>query len=78
MANTYDPIAPIAEEISDEACLLCFDEFQVNNKRLTLINPAVSGGHCLLTVIKYWKSESLASELLFVSVVSMISLLKYE
>ncbi|XP_077343276.1 AFG1-like ATPase isoform X1 [Lithobates pipiens] len=31
MANTYDPIAPIAEEISDEACLLCFDEFQVTD-----------------------------------------------
>ncbi|CAI9567794.1 unnamed protein product, partial [Staurois parvus] len=31
MANTYDPIAPIAEEISEEACLLCFDEFQVTD-----------------------------------------------
>ncbi|XP_044148028.1 AFG1-like ATPase [Bufo gargarizans] len=31
MAKTYDPIAPIAEEISDEACLLCFDEFQVTD-----------------------------------------------
>ncbi|XP_051853454.1 AFG1-like ATPase isoform X1 [Antechinus flavipes] len=29
MAKSYDPIAPIAEEISEEACLLCFDEFQV-------------------------------------------------
>ncbi|XP_065399276.1 AFG1-like ATPase isoform X3 [Macaca fascicularis] len=28
MAKSYDPIAPIAEEISEEACLLCFDEFQ--------------------------------------------------
>ncbi|XP_066463569.1 AFG1-like ATPase isoform X3 [Eleutherodactylus coqui] len=28
MAKTYDPIAPVAEEISEEACLLCFDEFQ--------------------------------------------------
>lgn len=31
MAKTYDPIAPIAEEISEEACLLCFDEFQVSS-----------------------------------------------
>lgn len=30
MAKSYDPIAPVAEEISEEACLLCFDEFQVN------------------------------------------------
>lgn len=29
MAKSYDPIAPIADEISQEACLLCFDEFQV-------------------------------------------------
>ncbi|XP_053446826.1 AFG1-like ATPase [Nycticebus coucang] len=31
MAKSYDPIAPIAEEISEEACLLCFDEFQVTD-----------------------------------------------
>ncbi|XP_063773147.1 AFG1-like ATPase isoform X2 [Pseudophryne corroboree] len=31
MAKTYDPIAPIAEELSEEACLLCFDEFQVTD-----------------------------------------------
>lgn len=29
MAKSYDPIAPVAEEISEEAGLLCFDEFQV-------------------------------------------------
>lgn len=29
MAKSYDPIAPVAEEISEEAALLCFDEFQV-------------------------------------------------
>lgn len=29
MTKSYDPIAPIAEEISQEASLLCFDEFQV-------------------------------------------------
>lgn len=29
MAKSYDPIAPVAEEISEEASLLCFDEFQV-------------------------------------------------
>ena len=29
MAKSYDPIAPVAAEISEEACLLCFDEFQV-------------------------------------------------
>ncbi|XP_048387871.1 lactation elevated protein 1 homolog B isoform X1 [Stegostoma tigrinum] len=31
MAKSYDPIAPIAAEISDESCLLCFDEFQVTD-----------------------------------------------
>ncbi|XP_060139426.1 AFG1-like ATPase isoform X1 [Globicephala melas] len=31
MAKSYDPIAPIAEEISEEASLLCFDEFQVTD-----------------------------------------------
>ncbi|KAM9666709.1 AFG1-like ATPase isoform 2-T2 [Trichechus inunguis] len=31
MAKSYDPIAPIAEEISEETCLLCFDEFQVTD-----------------------------------------------
>ncbi|XP_075058983.1 AFG1-like ATPase [Mixophyes fleayi] len=31
MSKTYDPIAPIAEELSEEACLLCFDEFQVTD-----------------------------------------------
>lgn len=36
MAKSYDPIAPVAEEISEEACLLCFDEFQVRNQRLIL------------------------------------------
>lgn len=30
MTKAYDPIAPVAEEISEEAALLCFDEFQVN------------------------------------------------
>ncbi|KAM3861076.1 lactation elevated protein 1 homolog B [Diretmus argenteus] len=28
---TYDPISPVAMEISNEACLLCFDEFQVTD-----------------------------------------------
>ncbi|XP_069743621.1 lactation elevated protein 1 homolog B isoform X2 [Narcine bancroftii] len=31
MAKSYDPIAPIASEISNETCLLCFDEFQVTD-----------------------------------------------
>ncbi|XP_043543021.1 lactation elevated protein 1 homolog B isoform X2 [Chiloscyllium plagiosum] len=31
MAKSYDPIAPIAAEISNESCLLCFDEFQVTD-----------------------------------------------
>ncbi|KAF3845575.1 hypothetical protein F7725_008738 [Dissostichus mawsoni] len=31
MSKSYDPIAPIAEEISEEAALLCFDEFQVTD-----------------------------------------------
>ncbi|XP_037541087.1 lactation elevated protein 1 homolog B [Nematolebias whitei] len=28
---TYDPISPVAMEISGEICLLCFDEFQVTD-----------------------------------------------
>ncbi|XP_075939660.1 lactation elevated protein 1 homolog B isoform X1 [Anarhichas minor] len=28
---TYDPISPVAMEISEETCLLCFDEFQVTD-----------------------------------------------
>ncbi|KAG9336225.1 hypothetical protein JZ751_002572 [Albula glossodonta] len=31
MAKSYDPIAPVAMEISQEASLLCFDEFQVTD-----------------------------------------------
>ncbi|MBN3311104.1 AFG1L ATPase, partial [Amia calva] len=31
MAKSYDPIAPVAGEISGEASLLCFDEFQVTD-----------------------------------------------
>ncbi|XP_036398054.1 AFG1 like ATPase a [Megalops cyprinoides] len=31
MAKSYDPIAPVAVEISEETCLLCFDEFQVTD-----------------------------------------------
>ncbi|XP_076834340.1 AFG1 like ATPase a [Brachyhypopomus gauderio] len=31
MAKAYDPIAPVAEEISEEVSLLCFDEFQVTD-----------------------------------------------
>ncbi|XP_030304638.1 AFG1-like ATPase isoform X2 [Calypte anna] len=31
MSKSYDPIAPVAEEISEEAALLCFDEFQVTD-----------------------------------------------
>ncbi|XP_034004883.1 AFG1 like ATPase a [Trematomus bernacchii] len=31
MSKSYDPISPIAEEISEEAALLCFDEFQVTD-----------------------------------------------
>lgn len=36
MAKSYDPIAPVAEEISKEAALLCFDEFQVRSLKLLL------------------------------------------
>uniref|UniRef100_A0A8D2J6W4 AFG1 like ATPase n=1 Tax=Varanus komodoensis TaxID=61221 RepID=A0A8D2J6W4_VARKO len=39
MAKSYDPIAPIATEISEEACLLCFDEFQ---KDIAKIKPICS------------------------------------
>uniref|UniRef100_A0A8C8M1B6 AFG1-like ATPase n=1 Tax=Oncorhynchus tshawytscha TaxID=74940 RepID=A0A8C8M1B6_ONCTS len=28
---TYDPISPVAMEISNETCVLCFDEFQVTD-----------------------------------------------
>ncbi|XP_064196505.1 lactation elevated protein 1 homolog B isoform X4 [Anguilla rostrata] len=31
MSEFYDPIAPVAQEIGDEAGLLCFDEFQVTD-----------------------------------------------
>ncbi|KAI1897606.1 hypothetical protein AGOR_G00084990 [Albula goreensis] len=31
MSKFYDQIAPVAREISDETCLLCFDEFQVTD-----------------------------------------------
>ncbi|KAJ8397635.1 hypothetical protein AAFF_G00436340 [Aldrovandia affinis] len=31
MSKFYDPIASVAQEISDETCLLCFDEFQVTD-----------------------------------------------
>lgn len=30
-SHPFDPIGPVAAEISKEAWLLCFDEFQVNN-----------------------------------------------
>lgn len=35
MAKAYDPIAPVAEEISEEASMLCFDEFQVNKTKIS-------------------------------------------
>lgn len=41
MAKSYDPIAPVAEEISEEACLLCFDEFQVCMS--VFLNRSMSG-----------------------------------
>ncbi|XP_039605694.1 lactation elevated protein 1 homolog B [Polypterus senegalus] len=31
MNKSYDPIAPVASEISEQASLLCFDEFQVTD-----------------------------------------------
>ncbi|TRY83532.1 hypothetical protein DNTS_016246 [Danionella cerebrum] len=31
MAKAYDPIAPVAQEISEETSVLCFDEFQVTD-----------------------------------------------
>ncbi|XP_033873507.2 AFG1 like ATPase a isoform X2 [Acipenser ruthenus] len=31
MSKSYDPFAPVAAEISEETCLLCFDEFQVTD-----------------------------------------------
>lgn len=37
MAKSYDPIAPIAAEITEEACLLCFDEFQVRSAHSSLL-----------------------------------------
>jgi peroxisome-assembly ATPase len=30
-SRSYDPIPPVAESISKEAWLICFDEFQVSN-----------------------------------------------
>ncbi len=50
MAKSYDPIAPVAEEISEEACLLCFDEFQVQ-----LFNDFTCG--CMFFCIRDIESE---------------------
>lgn len=41
MAKSYDPIAPVAEEISEEASLLCFDEFQVITFHCSMLNLCV-------------------------------------
>lgn len=46
MAKAYDPIAPVAEEISEEASLLCFDEFQVNKINQALL--LICNGNCKL------------------------------
>jgi protein AFG1 len=47
-ANHYDPIPPVASNISEECWLICFDEFQVilpdkinfflNNQKETFLN----------------------------------------
>ncbi|CAB1335551.1 unnamed protein product [Coregonus sp. 'balchen'] len=37
MAKAYDPMAPLAGEISEEACLLCFDEFQNGIQRVNFV-----------------------------------------
>ncbi|KAM9562964.1 AFG1-like ATPase isoform 4-T5 [Guaruba guarouba] len=48
MAKSYDPIAPVAEEISEEAALLCFDEFQ------TVMCPHFKGKRLWCFVIPNW------------------------
>lgn len=50
MAKSYDPIAPVAEEISEEASLLCFDEFQVVILHCFFILYSSSLPQCLTTL----------------------------
>ncbi|TRY83533.1 hypothetical protein DNTS_016246 [Danionella cerebrum] len=52
MAKAYDPIAPVAQEISEETSVLCFDEFQVTDIADAMIlkqlfeNLFQKGEHC--------------------------------
>jgi predicted ATPase len=34
----FDPIPPVARSISNSSWLICFDEFQVNDDKLSLYN----------------------------------------
>lgn len=52
MAKAYDPIAPVAEEISEEACLLCFDEFQV--KIFSMMVPVLEFYQLTLTELFFF------------------------
>lgn len=54
----YDPVSPVAMEISEETCLLCFDEFQVSNRLIEAICALV----CVsILMLQYLPTASLCN-----------------